>query len=54
MTDHLPVEVLQWRALDLLTAKHGRTYIVPGEECYLYVSESGPVEQNVQMLKDIQ
>ena len=41
------------RALDLLTAEQGRAYIWLGEKCCFYVNESGLVEQDVQMLKEL-
>lgn len=41
------------RALDLLTAEHGGTCVLLGEECCFYVNESGLVEQDVQTLKEL-
>ena len=46
--------VLQnWRALDLLTAEQGGTCVLLGEKCCFYVNESGLVEQDIQMLKEL-
>ncbi|XP_028639076.1 ERV-BabFcenv provirus ancestral Env polyprotein-like [Grammomys surdaster] len=42
------------RALDLLPAEQVGTCVLLGEECCFYVNESGLVEQDVQMLKELQ
>jgi hypothetical protein len=42
------------RALDLLTAEQGGTCLLLGEKCCFYVNESGLVEQDIQMLKELQ
>ena len=41
------------RALDLMTAEQGGTCILLGEKCCFYVNESGLVEQDIQMLKEL-
>lgn len=41
------------RALNLLTAEQGGTCVLLGEKCCFYVNESGLVEQDVQMLKEL-
>ena len=41
------------RALDLLTAEQGGTCVLLEEKCCFYVNESGLVEQDVQMLKEL-
>lgn len=41
------------RVLDLLTAEQGETCVLLGEECCFYVSESGLVEQDVQIFKEL-
>jgi hypothetical protein len=45
------VALQNWRALYFLTVQHGGTCILLVEECCFYVSESGLVEQDTQMLK---
>ena len=41
------------RSLDLLTAEQGGTCILLGEKCCFYVNESGLVEQDIQMFKEL-
>jgi hypothetical protein len=48
------VGLQNWRALDLLTAEQGGTCILLGEKCCFYVNESGLVEQDIRMLKELQ
>ena len=47
------VALQNWRALDLLTAEQGGTCVLLGEKCCFYVNESGLVEQDIQMLKEL-
>jgi hypothetical protein len=41
------------RALDLLTAEQGGNCVLLGEKCCFYINESGLVEQDIQMLKEL-
>lgn len=41
------------RAIDLQTAEQRGTCVLLGEECWFYVNESGLVEQDIQMLKEL-
>jgi hypothetical protein len=47
------VTLQNWRALDLLTAEQGGTCILLGEKCCFYANESGLVEQDIEMFKEL-
>ena len=48
------VSLQNQRALDLLIAEQGRTYVLLEEKYHFYVNEPGLVEQDIQMLKELQ
>ena len=46
------VALQNWRALDLLSASAGGTWLYLKEECCLYINKSGEVQQNIQSIHE--
>ncbi|XP_058133716.1 ERV-BabFcenv provirus ancestral Env polyprotein-like [Dasypus novemcinctus] len=53
LTSLAQVTLQNRRALDLLTAEKGGTCLFLQEECCYYINESGIVEQNVKILREL-
>ncbi|XP_066122610.1 endogenous retrovirus group FC1 Env polyprotein [Saccopteryx bilineata] len=54
LTSLAQVALQNRRALDLLTAEKGGTYLFLQEQCCYYINESGLVEENINSLRKLQ